>query len=83
MIERVQVVEWALQVCEAAWLERDHRLVREMGGCQEARRGIQVGMHAETTSESDLALLRECWVGGGVGEGALANHRKGGRTGVC
>ena len=25
---------------------------------------------AETTSESDLALLSDCWVGGGVREGA-------------
>ena len=37
MIEKVRVVEWAL--CEAAWLERDRRLVQEMGGCRQARRG--------------------------------------------
>lgn len=36
MIERVQVVECAL--CEAAWLEKDRRLVGEMAGCQQARR---------------------------------------------
>lgn len=28
---------------------------------------------AETTSESDLALLRDWWVGGGVREGALGD----------
>lgn len=28
---------------------------------------------AGTTSESDLALLRDCWIGGGVGEGALGD----------
>lgn len=28
---------------------------------------------AETTSESDLALLRDCWVGGGVREDALGD----------
>lgn len=37
----------------------------------DAWRGCEGGWTAETTSESDLALLRDCWVGGGVGEGAL------------
>ena len=29
------------------------------------------GGDVEMTPEYDLALLRECWIGGGVGEGAL------------
>ena len=37
----------------------------------EAWWGCEKDWMAETTSESDLALLSDCWVGGGVGEGAL------------